>query len=399
MTEVQVNSNGTAKTVTTAAFVSIFTYSFVISLTNVLTNEIVDAFSLTGARQGLMSSMYSLGMMLALVLTPAIQGRVGKLAVIVFSCALQGLMLLAGGFSPVFVLFCASYVILGMGGGLTDAYANSSVVDVRKGESPKYLGFLHGFFGIGSLISPVLVYAMLPKTGWRGVHYILAGVMAASAIAVFLFTRRIDSSDLTAATGERTLSRADIAEYVGNRRNLLLLLAGAFACCSQSALLSWIVRYMTLRFDAAQLGALSISAFWVCATINRFCVARVKVPPMKLLAYGAVLVSVFLAIGVFSAKPIVMCVMAGAAGLSSGHFMPVLFSECAAGYEGKTTFTTSVIMTVMGFVRIITPLLAAFAGSNISVSAGIALSAFAAVVAAGFGMMVVNEDVRAGRNR
>ncbi|MBO5975941.1 MAG: hypothetical protein J6P94_02030, partial [Oscillospiraceae bacterium] len=86
-----------AKRVTTAILVTSFAYAFVNSITSVLVNDVVETFSLTGASQGLMSSMLSLGLMIALLINPLFQGRVGKITMILVSGALQAVMLLLSG--------------------------------------------------------------------------------------------------------------------------------------------------------------------------------------------------------------------------------------------------------------------------------------------------------------
>jgi len=146
----------------------------------------------------------------------------------------------------------------------------------------------------------------------------------------------------------------------------------------------WIVRYMTLRYDAAELGALSITVFWVCATANRFLLAQViKRAPMKFFALGAFLSAVLVFTGVISGNPVVLCVLMGVLGFCCGHFVPVLVSESAVGYEGRTTFTTSIIMFVMSVGRIVAPIMMAYTSTHISLDLAMMLPVVAALVTAG----------------
>lgn len=383
-----------ARTVTTAILLSIFVYSFVNTLVSVVVNDIVDAFSLTGAAQGMTSSMINVGLMLALIATPFIQGRVRKLTVVIFAGALQAVMLAACGLSPVFSLFCGCCVLLGMGGGLVDTYSNSTIVDVNRKDSAKYLGYLHGLFGIGSLLAPLLFRALLTRMDWRGVFFVLAGMLGAATIVVFGITRKVNTAGTVTATEENKLRKEDVLEYIRNRRNLVLVLAGAFASATQTGIMAWIVRYMTLRFDAEALGAFSITVYWVCATVCRFLVSRVKVRPMKLFLYGALVSALLLAAGVLSNSAVVMCVMMGAVGFTSGHLMPVLFGESAVGYEGKTTFTTSVLMMVMGVVRVLIPLFIAYISTAMSVVTGMLVPAVTGLLAALFALWTIRVSNR-----
>ena len=85
------------KGVTAAILVTAFLYAFVNSISSVLLNEVVAAFSLTGAAQGLLSSMLSVGYMLALLVNPLFQGRTEKLFMLLLSGLLQVAMLLLSG--------------------------------------------------------------------------------------------------------------------------------------------------------------------------------------------------------------------------------------------------------------------------------------------------------------
>ena len=392
--DTRTNRGRTAGVITAAALISIFIYSFVVSLTNTIINEIVGAFSLTGASEGLMSSMVSLGFMLSLFLIPLAQGRVQKIPALIAACVIQAAMLFGSGASPAFALFCLMCVILGFSGGFIDTYANSAVVDAWGAQSPKYLGYLHGLFGLGSLLTPIVIFRLLLYTDWRGIYYIMAVISLLTAPVVFLLTRGCDKGAINAATNEQRLNKADLLSFMRQRRNIMLSLAAFFSTVVQASLMVWIVRYMVLRFDAAHLGALSLSAYWVCATLNRFFLAQlINKAPLKFFILGAVLSGAAFAIGVSSGSPIVMCAMAGVLGLSGGHFIPVLISECARGYAGKTTFTTSYMMLVMGFARIIVPLLLAYATTRVSPAFSMMIPVWAAPAAAVFGWMALRAQL------
>lgn len=382
------------KIVTVVALGSIFLYSFSASLINVTINEVVDGFSLVGTSEGLMSSMVSVGSMLALLLTPLIQGRVGKMAMLLVATALQAVALAFCGAAPAFPLFCAACMVLGVGSGLVDTYANSSLVDVHKGNSARYLGYLHGLFGVGSLLAPLVIQQLMQRVGWRGVFFVMAIVLGLGTVALLFANRRVDPTALAQATKEKVLGGQDLLEYIKNPRNIAVLLAAVFATATQTGILVWVLRYMALRFDAEALGAVSISVYWVCATVNRFSVSHIRIAPIRLFVSGTLLTAVCLGAGVFSGSSWGMCVAMGGMGLFSGHFMQVLFSEGARGYAGKTTFATSVLMVVMGLARSTVPLAMAYASASLSVSVGMLIPAGTAVAAAVAGLFVARFNTR-----
>jgi len=386
----QTNDKRAAGAVTTAALVSIFIYSFVVSLPGILINDVVEAFSLEGADEGLMGSLTSLGFMFSLFFTVMIQGRARKSTIMIVAYAAQAIMLFLCGFSPTFYLFCIGCVFIGFSGGFIDSTSNSVIVDVRKGESARYLGYLHGLFGVGSLLAPLVYIWVQRYIDWRGVHYTLAIASILVVLFMCIISRRLNSEQSETSGREHLFTKSDLITYLRIRRNVALSFAGFFAMFSIACTMVWVVRYMTLRYDAAELGVLSISIYWVCSTINRFFLAQViKRAPMKFFALGSLLSAASLLIGVFSGNPVVFCIMMGVFGFSSGHFIPVLISECAAGYEGRTTFTTSLIMFVMCIARIASPLMIASLSTSVSLTAGMMLPVAAALACACCGWYAV----------
>ncbi|MDL2323612.1 hypothetical protein LJC61_00475 [Ruminococcaceae bacterium OttesenSCG-928-A16] len=182
--------------------------------------------------------------------------------------------------------------------------------------------------------------------------------------------------------------------YIKNPRNIAVLVASIFATATQTGILVWILRYMVLRFNAGALGAVSISVYWVCATINRFGVSRLSIAPTHLFVWGALATAVCLGGGVLSGSAMGMCLAMGGMGLCSGHFMQVLFGECAREYKGKTSFPTSILIVVMGLARIVVPLIMAYVSNSVSVVVGMLLPAGTTVAAAVAGLWVAKLNRR-----
>ena len=387
-------NTGVVRQVTGMLVLAAVVYALVNTLISVLINEIIDAFALAGTAQGVMSSMLSLGMMFALLATPALQGRIGKLTMLLLAGLLQSVTLVLSGASPNFAVFAAASVLLGLGCGWLDSYMNSCMVDVHPVDSPRYMGMLHGMFGIGSLLAPLLIRAMLFFTSWRGVFYITAGVMLAAMACVFFVNRRVKRAGGVANAQESRLTARNVMDYLKKRRNLLLLAFGLFTAMTQSGVTCWIVRYMTLKFNAELLGATCITAFWICATVNRFFTPRIRMRPLTLCILGALLSAGCLLVCVLTQSALAACVMVGGVGLFSGHFMPMLLIEGAEGYQGSTTLTTSVMMLVMGAARVAIPLMMAFATNAVSVEASMLLPAGAALLGALCGFLALRVSRR-----
>ena len=377
-------NNPALKRLTLVVFLLVCAYSLASNIIGVTTNPMIEEFSLTGASQGLMSSMISLGNTLPLLIIPFLQGRIHKIWLIIFGCAMQAAMLLLTGISGGFTTMIFACVLLGVGNNFADSCCNSYIVDLHPGDSAKYLNLLHGFFGIGGLVTPLLISWVISRSGWRASYYVAAALFTLIFLIFTVVTLK-NRSKVSAATpaAEKPITAAMFKSYITTRRNLMLLIATIFYAASQIGIVNWIVHYMSVRFDAAELGSVCMSVYWVCVAICRMFCSRLPFKPHKMLVAGAAAAGVFNAIGVISGSPVVMLICTGLLGLFSGLCIPVTVGEAALGNEDKTGLTTSALYLMMGLSRIVTPLAMGAAAAK-SISAAMMIPAAAALVSALF---------------
>lgn len=367
--------------ITIAILSALFAYGFVGSISNVLVNEIIDAFSLTGTAQGLSASLMNMGSLIALFVTPLLQGRIRKTKMIVLSGLLQVAALCVAGSAAGFILFATANAVTGIGCGWLDTYANSCIVDLHPQNSTRYLGWLHGIFGVGSLIAPLAIRWILGWSNWRGVYFAFAGVMLLSVGCIAFTSRKVENTGALSNTQESRLTLKEVGVYLTVKRNVLLLLTTVMTNMVQTGLTCWIARYMFLAYGEVALGATCLTLFWIAATASRFVMPRLKLRPLTIVMVGAFCATVLLSGGILSGSATVMCVAVCLCGFVTGPFMPMLIAECATGYQGKTTLTTSLMMIVGGVARLAVPLLTASVTSAVSATAGMLVPAAFAVLA------------------
>jgi predicted MFS family arabinose efflux permease len=343
-----------------------------------------------------MGTFTSIGFMVSMLFVVLVQGRVKKTMLLAFALGLQAVALFVSGFSPTFFVLLVGSLILGFSSGFIDSCSNSAIVDVHGEKSTKYLGYLHGLFAVAALMAPLIFMFALRITDWRGIHYGLTIFSLVVMVFIFFLTRGLGGEKQQASeVREHPFTASDLLNYLRVRRNVALSLAGFFSMFTISAVLIWIVRYMTLRFDAENIGLLSVTVYWACATVNRFLFARVaKKASMMFVTVGAALSSVAFFIGVASDNPIILLIMMGVFGFCSGHFIQVLVAECAAGYEGRTSFTTSFLMLVMCIARIGAPVMMAFVGTQISLFIGMMIPVVTCLLIAASGWYAMKSSVK-----
>ncbi|MEA4870689.1 MAG: MFS transporter [Christensenella sp.] len=361
------------------------------SFQSVVMNRVVDAYHLSGGTQGIMSSMINIGSILAFLAAPLLQGRIKKTTMLLAACVLMAVSFFLLGTNSLFASMMLASVLTGIGFGWIDTNCNAVMVDLHEKDSSSYLGLLHGGFGVGGLIAPILITALLTVISWQRVSLIMGAIVIAAGL-IFLLLLSFSARRSPSAAPEKPLTRAAIREFLFHRKNVLMLIAGMLYAITQSGLLIWLVRYMTLRYNAESLGAAALSIFWVCATLSRFFAPRLPIRPLKLFLYGTLLSCVFQTIGVLSGSPVVMCVMVGIIGLVTGHCVPMLISEITAAQTGNTALATSATLVTMCFMRIIFPVLMGMLADWTSVSVMMLTPAVSGALAALFAFLILRYE-------
>ena len=360
---------------------------------SVVMNRVVDTYHLTGGAQGIMSSMINVGSILAFFAAPMLQGRLKKTTMLLIACLLLSISFLLLGVTKMFAAMIAASVLTGIGFGWLDTNCNAVMVDIHPQNSASYLGLLHGGFGVGGLIAPLMITGLLAVISWRSVSIVMGAIVVFAGL-IFSTILAFSSKGTPASAPERPLSISATRSFFSQRKNVLMLLAGMLYAITQSGLLIWLVRYMTLRYNAEALGSTALSIYWVCATLSRFFAPRLPLRPLKLFVIGTLLSSVFQAIGVLSGSPTVMCVMVGIIGLVTGHCVPMLLSEISVGQQGNTALAASATLVSMCFMRILVPIAMGEVADSLSISIAMLTPAVSGALAGLMALFVLRYEKR-----
>ena len=79
---------------------------------------------------------------------------------------------------PPYPVLVVAFMIAGYGNGLTDAAWNAFFGSLAHAN--EMLGFLHGFYGLGAVLSPLIATSMITKLGtpWYAFYYIMVSTIA-----------------------------------------------------------------------------------------------------------------------------------------------------------------------------------------------------------------------------
>ncbi|KAI9724052.1 MAG: hypothetical protein M1812_000770 [Candelaria pacifica] len=169
---------------------------------------------------------------------------------------------------PVLVL---AFMLAGFGNGVEDAAWNAWIGNMANAN--ELLGFLHGFFGLGGTLSPLIATTMITKghLPWYSFYYLMVGLatieLIASAAAFWNETGakfRLENPRTTDKKGGRT------KEAMSNKVTWICALFLLGYVGIEVALGGWIVEFMIkVRHGDPFASGMTSTGFWLGITIGR----------------------------------------------------------------------------------------------------------------------------------
>ena len=325
------------------------------TISGVIINHVIDHFGLVGAEQGYMNSMINMGLTAAVISTFVFRRKYRKAPMLVLSGLMTVAMMALTGLSGSFYMLLAVSLVLGVGLGWTDTYSNSCVIDANPSGSAKYQSAMQGWYGVGAIITPIAVTALLSLANWQEVYLILAPVVL---LAIIIYAATLHSTGKHISdTGmvAKKLSGKDILMFLKGKASIWLLATCFAYYVMQYGLFAWLVRYMSVQYGEEALGMAGITMMWACTAVSRFVAPRLPVDSMKLHAYGALGAGITLLAGIFSGNPWIMCVMVGAGALVTGNSLPALLNRIVVNHQGDSLLPTAAMLLTMQITGMIIP--------------------------------------------
>lgn len=106
-----------------------------------------------------------IGYTVSAVLSNSIHQYFGRRGVAIIGPGCHLLAFTVNSTHPPFPVLIIMYGIIGFGSGIQNAAWNVWIGNMAN--SHEVLGFLHGFFGVGATISPLIATTLITKAGWE----------------------------------------------------------------------------------------------------------------------------------------------------------------------------------------------------------------------------------------
>ncbi len=337
-----------------------FAVNFAGSAQGVLLSSYIDFYGLRSASQGLISTAQSIGCVLICVVILVLAGRVRRhdLVLILVSACMVSMLLL--GAKPAFFVLLMIYALFGVGyAGLSNV--NSSLTSELFGSGPVAMGLLHAAFGLGGLAGPLLLQFLL--TG-AGLEWNIVCICVSGAVLIILGYYAVAlkfSKPMLLQLNEKQekVTFSGIKSFLGDRRCILLLVAAFGYMAFQNGVNIWIARYTNIELGAEELGALTLSLFWVGNTVARLAVPRLRLSTETVFSAGCLLSAALFALGLLTESPVIMLICVVLCGIFSGASIPQLYSlGCKWTSQGSLIPTSIVAVTLFLSSMITAPLTA-----------------------------------------
>lgn len=256
------------RVVTAIAFVAFISLGLPDAVLGVAWPDIRAEFDLPSAGIGFILYSAALGYFLSSTFAGTILRHLPLGWLLAVSTALVAAGLLGYATLPFFPWFMLLAFGIGTGSGAIDtglnAYASAHF-------SVRVMNWLHGFFGIGALVGPLVMTAVLTSDRTWQLGYGIVGAFVVAMALLFLVTRGLwsDRGSRTDAVAGET---GHVSLFAALRRPIVLLQVAVFFtyCGVEFTAGQWAFSVLRDRFDASQGAAgVAVSCYWGALAAGR----------------------------------------------------------------------------------------------------------------------------------
>ena len=172
---------------------------------------------------------------------------------------------------PPYAVMVVFFILAGFGNGLEDAAWNAWIGNMEKAN--EVLGFLHGFYGLGATLSPLIATTMITKAHleWYNFYYIMIGaavIEVVAAITAFWTSTGPKYREANPRTKEQTGGR--MKEALTNRVTWVCSVFLLVCVGIEVAISGWVVVFMmNVRHASPFAAGMGETGFWLGLTVGR----------------------------------------------------------------------------------------------------------------------------------
>ena len=274
--------------------------------------------------------------------------KITLLAMITLSLSLLGYFL-----APSFIFTCLLAVPLGMGAGLLDNALNDYMT---AHYSAVYLNVMHGVYGIGAALSPLLVSFALQQNGnWRsGYFFCFIAMIVITVIAAVshpLWQKKRQQQEI-----EHKSSHFPLSEQLKNKRIWLILLCVFFANAIEALFVAYGSMYLVGMSELNEVVASRIvMIFCLSLGLGRMFAGflSIKVPCLKIMLIFAIILCLPTLFMITKLSELLLYIIFALVGFLSGPIYPLTIyvtPELFGSEAAHAVLGTQIAVAYSGFV-------------------------------------------------
>ncbi|HBU12416.1 MAG TPA: hypothetical protein DEB31_06730 [Clostridiales bacterium] len=356
----------------------------------------MDYFKISESQQGFIVTMQSIGALAATVFLAMWGERYNKITAIVFGLILFASGSVLIGLSPFYAdagsgYFVMLFLVLAAGIGFTfvDIMVNGSVADNFKKNQGTVLSVVHGSHGLGSMLAPLLVTAIVrPELASSFSRpFLFIGVATVVVFVIFAlagkkitpFTAYADMTEI------KKRVRQNPAEIFKAKESWILLAAGTFYFAFQIGTSNWLPTYcrQTLQMEYSESGNL-LTMFFAGALVMRFInpllLRRAK--PKTLFCLTAIGSCICMGAALFTTNIPAVTVLVTISGFLQGAQSIFLVMMGCALFPSRTASAAAIVSLAIGVSSLVFPFVMGLVAEAASLTWSLALIVISFLVSA-----------------
>ncbi len=251
---------------TIMAFIAFISLGLPDAILGVAFPSIRTEFDLPGAAIGVILFSSSTGYFLSSTFAGTIMRVLSLGWLLIVSTTLVAIGLIGYSLVPFFPWFMLLAFGIGAGSGAVDTGLNAYAAERW---SAARMNWLHGFFGVGAMIGPLVMTAVLTSGAEWQIGYRLVGVVIALMAVAFVVTRRLWDAPAPGADVEppSTVSLAHVL-----RQRAVLIQAAVFVtyCAVEVTAGQWAFTILRERFSASEgMAGIWVAMYWGALAAGR----------------------------------------------------------------------------------------------------------------------------------
>lgn len=335
--------------------------------------EISKTYSTNLSESGVMETVRNLVVLIVLLLAGMLAQRWGKKRFLTLGQYLIAAGFLLASFSQNYLMLILALMMLGFGGGFSEALLNPLVVDIHQQESGRYLNLSHAFYPIGIMVSALLFGELLTQGySWRLVFRIAA--VGALAVAILFTLLRFPRAEKDEGSYPKLF-----ASILSLRGFWLFGIAIFLGASIESALTFWSRSYVEIYLsEVPRTGAIAVVIFAGAMAAGRLLTAYLA-NKMNLnnIMIGSALLGIVVTVMIPLATTLSsFYILLALAGFATAGFWPSILAEADKNLNVNTTILF-ILLSCVGIVGFgFTPWIMGVIGDFADLRSGFAIIPF-----------------------